>query len=125
MRFSRPTRGFASRVDEVGNRDQAGRSLNSDQIELLDVAILFRQTHDDVDFLGAVVGPVVAQVHAVGQHAHIAADQADIGVELCGLGAVDRQFPLDAGNLGAVLDVDETADVGHRAEDALNRRFDQ
>src|SRR3546814_734155 len=103
-------------VDEVGDRHQPGRRLDADVVELPDGAVLHRQAHHDVDLLAAVVRPVLADLHAVGDHAHVAADQADVGAELGRLGAVDRQLPLDAGNLGAVLHVDEAAHGVHRPE---------
>ena len=65
----------------------------------------------DIDFFVAVVGSVFAQVHAVGDHPDIAANERNIGPELGRLCAVDLDFPLNAGNRAAVLYVDETADL--------------
>src|SRR3546814_14435211 len=75
--------------------------------------------------LAAVVGAVLAQLHAVGDHAHVAADQADVGAELGRLGAIDLQFPFDAGDLRAVLDVDEAAHLPHGLGDAQGDGLDQ
>src|SRR3546814_7197146 len=51
--------------------------------------------------------------------------QADVGAELGRLGAIDLQFPFDAGDLRAVLDVDEAAHLPHGLGDAQGDGLDQ
>jgi hypothetical protein len=69
--------------------------------------------------------PVLAELGAVGDHAHVAADECYVGAELGGFGAVDSQLPFDSGDRAAILDVGESADLGHGRGDARRRRTDQ
>ena len=100
-----------SRVTKVPIGTFAGACGNAQFAEPVQAAVVGGKAHADVEFLVGIVGPVGAQLDAVGHQLDDAADQRNVGAKLGGLGPVDLQAPLDAGQRPRVLGIDHAGIV--------------
>ena len=69
------------------------------------VRLVSGKADDDVQLLVAIVGPVGADIQPLGDHLDEPADYRHVGAEAARLLMVDLQFPFDARNRAAVLDI--------------------
>ena len=92
---------------EGANGHVAGPGRDAQVRELVEAALVRGEAHADVDLLVRIVGPVGADLDAVGHQLDDAADEADTSAPKRGrLRAVHLQPPLDAGQRPRVLGVE-------------------
>jgi len=91
--------------DELRQWNLTAWCRNAQPIQRLNAALAFRKTDANVDLVQRIVGAIAADQNAVGHELHSGANLADINPELAGLGAVDFQLILDAGQGTAVFNL--------------------
>ena len=82
------------------------------------------EARHDVDLVIGIVRPVVAELEAAGHQLDHIADGGDVEAVFRGLGAIDIQLPLDAGDGAGILHVDQAGhgfkllahDIGRRLQ---------
>ena len=120
-----PVRGNGLQRDEIGDRHGAGGRVDAQLVELPEVPFGEAVAHADVDLLVAVVGPVVAEQHAIGHQLDLRADRGDVGAEAAGLLAVDHDAPFDARHRPAVAHVLEAGQPAKEAPDLVHDRLER
>ena len=80
-------------------------------IDLVEAAAIGRKAHENVHRFVAVDRPVFGRLQSVGDKLDGAADRVYAGAVFRGLGFVDFDFPIDAGQRQAIVEV---ADVTAR-----------
>ncbi len=99
--------GLGGALDEVAERD--GRAVDRDAklVKLADVAHFRGEAGDDIDFVVGIVRPVVAEFEAARDELDHVADGGHVETVFRGLGTVDVELPLDAGDRARILHVDQ------------------
>ena len=92
-------------VDEVRDRHLAVGRAQPQLRQFVERAFFFRQANDDVDFVFGIVRPVLADLDAIGDELHHGTDSRNAGIVAACFLAIDGDFPFDAGQGTAVLDI--------------------
>ena len=100
----------------------AGLGLDPQIVDLVEAAPFRREAHQDVDRLVAVDGPVLGRLEPVGDELHRATHRADAGAVFRGLGVVDLDPPVDAGQRLAVVEIADLGMLRERRRDDLRSR---
>ena len=112
-------------LDERADGHESVRRRDSQFIELCEAAAIRRVAYADIDFLVAVVRPVLADEYAIGNQLYHRADESDVGAEAGGLGAVHLDLPFDTGQRPTILDIGHGRMLFEHGPDLRNRAFDK
>ena len=112
--------------DETRNRHETVRRIDLQVVEREQSAFFGGVSNPDVDFFDCAVGTVFADLESVGHELHGHADLRHVRAEHRRLGAVDVEFPFDAGHRTCVVDVAQSLHLRvHVFAHTCHRRLEQ